>query len=360
MLENMLVSVKPLFMDQPYAPDTLGHALLNNPVTSSNLTQNTTVLVGTGPTANRVRSRLYSLQWRFEDLKLADLGNLSEQIPENEKGFALSELVAEILEKNCTLVIIGMEEQNAFDIYHGFRNYPESIEMVNVSDKINLEEDTVWQKILTHKPANLFNLDFMATQGYNVSRNTQLILDRLYFENHRLGTIREQLYTCEPVLRSAHTMLFDLAALRCTDAPACGHHSPNGLYSEEAAGIMRYAGISNKLRVIGIYGGENTPCNITETLLAQSIWYIFDGIAHRYNDHPTENHPDFIIYRNKLISTGHEIVFYKSKKSNRWWMQIPHPYEKTSHFIGCNYADYETVHNDEMPDRWWRAYQRLM
>jgi hypothetical protein len=41
-------------------------------------------------------------------------------------------------------------------------------------------------------------------------------------------------------------------------------------------------------------------------------------------------------------------------------MEIPHPYDKKTFFIGCSYLDYETVCNDEMPDRWWRAYQRLM
>jgi hypothetical protein len=53
-------------------------------------------------------------------------------------------------------------------------------------------------------------------------------------------------------------------------------------------------------------------------------------------------------------------VFYKSRKSNRWWMEIPHPYEDRTYFIGCSYSDYETVCADDMPDRWWRAYQRLM
>jgi hypothetical protein len=41
-------------------------------------------------------------------------------------------------------------------------------------------------------------------------------------------------------------------------------------------------------------------------------------------------------------------------------MLIPHPYEALNLFIGCSYRDYEMVCADEMPDRWWRAYQRLM
>jgi hypothetical protein len=90
------------------------------------------------------------------------------------------------------------------------------------------------------------------------------------------------------------------------------------------------------------------------------IWYFLDGYITRYNDHPDKEDADYLIYRNKLESTGHEINFYKSRKSNRWWMEIPHPYDNQTFFIGCSYKDYQLVCDGEMPDRWWRAYQRLI
>jgi hypothetical protein len=137
--------------------------------------------------------------------------------------------------------------------------------------------------------------------------------------------------------------------------------SPNGLYAEEAAKLARYAGVSNTLSSAYFYGlNPEAPHDADHVLLAQMLWYFMDGYCARFNDHPVHNHEDFLIYRNRLSSTGHEIVFYKSRKSNRWWMEIPHPYDNKSFFIGCSYRDYETVCNDEMPDRWWRAYQRLM
>lgn len=360
MLENILVPLSDKFIKQEFEPQSIGEKIATTKISPNNFGNDTTIIVGFGEFADRIRTALYQLKWRFGNTKLADFGNVDASIPEAEKGFALSELVAEILEKNCHLILLGLNESECLNVYHGYRNYSEQIEIVNVSHKIELEENSVWQKILMHKPSNLFNLDFMGTQAYYISETVEGILDKLYFENHRLGIIRENLRMVEPVLRSAHAMFFNLGAMRCNDAPQCGHFSPNGLYSEEAAGIFRYAGISNKMNVVGFYGGTQQPCLITENLMSQNIWYCIDGISNRYNDHPEENHSDFIIYRNKLQSSGHELVFYKSKKSNRWWMQIPHPYEKTSHFIGCNYSDYEMVCADEMPDRWWRAYQRLM
>jgi hypothetical protein len=156
-------------------------------------------------------------------------------------------------------------------------------------------------------------------------------------------------------------MLFDLNAIRTADNPASLLQSPNGLYAEEAAKLARYAGISNKLTSAHFYGMDPaSEARESYVLLAQMAWYFLDGIISRFNDHPTPNHKDFLIYRNRLQSTGHELIFYKSRKSNRWWMEIPHPYEKESFFIGCSYRDYQSVNDDEMPDRWWRAYQRLM
>jgi formiminoglutamase len=30
------------------------------------------------------------------------------------------------------------------------------------------------------------------------------------------------------------------------------------------------------------------------------------------------------------------------------------------HLVPCSYNDYETACKDDIPDRWWQAYQKLM
>ena len=60
----------------------------------------------------------------------------------------------------------------------------------------------------------------------------------------------------------------------------------------------------------------------------------------------------------------HEIVFYKSKKSDRWWMSIPYPENEEIKFdrhllAPCSYADYEKACEDDVPDRWLLAFQKL-
>jgi hypothetical protein len=67
-----------------------------------------------------------------------------------------------------------------------------------------------------------------------------------------------------------------------------------------------------------------------------------------------------MVYRTMMSNTVNEITFYRSQRSNRWWMEVPHPYEDRTVLLGCSYADYQKACDDDLPDRWWRAYQRML
>ncbi|MBL7811379.1 MAG: formimidoylglutamase [Bacteroidetes bacterium] len=326
-----------------------------------NLRNKKIVMMGDGYPADEVRKQLYGLFWRFDNLEVADLGNLVNTGDEVKQQFAMSEALGELLQQDCVVIVLGNRRSGIYAQYKGYRQSKEPVEIVKVSPDVDLEEGSPLRQILIEKPGYLFNIDFIGTQNYYISNQTAALLDKMYFENHRLGEIRAAIEETEPILRSAHMLMFDMNAIRSSDAPGTWRNSPNGLYAEEAARICRYAGISNKLSSAYFYGlNQEEPSQTTHVLLAQMVWYFIEGVTARFYDHPVHNHSDFLIYRNRLSSTGHEIVFYKSRKSNRWWMEIPHPYEKHTFFIGCSYKDYEMVCEDEMPDRWWRAYQRLM
>jgi hypothetical protein len=95
------------------------------------------------------------------------------------------------------------------------------------------------------------------------------------------------------------------------------------------------------------------------------IWYLLDGYFARKGDYPVADKSDYTKYRVMLKNNKYELLFYKSNKSDRWWMDVPYPPDKTlkferHHFVPCTYNDYLTACNDEMPDRWWNTYQKLM
>jgi len=45
----------------------------------------------------------------------------------------------------------------------------------------------------------------------------------------------------------------------------------------------------------------------------------------------------------------------QSKKTNRWWMQMP-----DKNFIACSYKDYVSASTNDIPERWLRALERTV
>jgi hypothetical protein len=48
-----------------------------------------------------------------------------------------------------------------------------------------------------------------------------------------------------------------------------------------------------------------------------------------------------------------ETIFLQSKKTGRWWMQLPN-----KNYIACSYNDYMLASHNEIPERWLRAQER--
>ena len=229
-----------------------------------------------------------------------------------------------------------------------------------------LDSQSYLSKIILHKPNILFNFSNVGYQSYFVDQNSVELMDKLFFDTHRLGKIRKNMESVEPIVRNADLVSFDVSAIRQSDAPGNGNASPNGFYGEEACQITRYAGMSDKLTSIGFY--EINPAfdanKQTVHLVAQMIWYFIDGFYSRKQDYPIVDKSEYTKYRVSIKDHEHEIIFYKSNKSDRWWMDVPYPINhqikfERHHMVPCSYSDYETACNDELPDNWWQTYQKL-
>ena len=46
-------------------------------------------------------------------------------------------------------------------------------------------------------------------------------------------------------------------------------------------------------------------------------------------------------------------TFLQSKKTGRWWMQLP-----DKRFVACSHNDYLQAGSNEMPERWLRTQER--
>ena len=138
---------------------------------------------------------------------------------------------------------------------------------------------------------------------------------------------------------------------------------PNGFYAEQICQIARYAGISDKVTSFGVFNFESVNV-MSDKLLAEIIWYFIQGTMSRKGDFPIGSKSEYTRFTVFLEESGREIVFFKSNKSARWWMEVPYPpqsgtkYER-HHMVPCNKLDYDNAMNNEMPDLWWKTYQKL-
>ncbi len=315
--------------------------------------------------------RLFQGSWKS---RVADLGNIKAGNSIHDTQFALMSVVKELLEHDVFPLILGGSQDLTHANYKAYEQLKQIINIVSVDPLFDLGEKedelssrSYLSKIILNQPNFLFNYTNIGYQTYFVDDQAIELMENLFFDCIRLGKIRSDMEESEPIVRNADMITFDVSAIRQSDAPGNGNASPNGFYGEEACQVMRYAGMSDKLSSMGIY--EVNPSRDingqTAHLVAQMIWYFIDGFYNRKKEFLHKSKKHFLKYMVSIKDHKEQLVFYKSRKSDRWWMEVP---VKSSlrvkftrhHFIPCSYTDYQTALNNDIPDRWWKAYQKLM
>jgi formiminoglutamase len=327
-----------------------------------------------GPDA--FREQFYLLNEGDFQCKIIDLGNIKAGAAISDTYIAVKMAVAELMKLNILPVIIGGGQDLTYPQYLAYESLEQKVDLVVIDNKFDLDEDdeeglatrsdTYLNKIFLHQPNYLFNFSNLGYQTYFVNQESLKVMSKLYFDAHRLGEFTTDISLTEPIIRNSNMMSFDISAIRSSDAGANANATPNGFYGEQACRIARYAGMNDKLTSIGFYEFNPAYDNNSQTalLLAQIVWYFIDGFYNRKKDFPLSPKSHYITYRTTLSDGTGEMLFVKSKKSDRWWMQVPYPTgvskNERYHLVPCRYEDYTMAVNGEMPDLWWRTYQKLL
>jgi len=308
--------------------------------------------------ADEIRKEFYQLYYWHTDIGLADAGNIKGGNSLQDSYAALKIVVQELMAAGKTVVILGGSHDLTLAQYYAFSDDKKAIDAVCVDAAININIDSPLRsenfvmELLTAEPNYLRHYNHLGFQSYFVHPRMLQTMDKLRFDCFRVGTVKENIQEMEPVIRNGHLFSFDMSALAHAFAPA-NSFSPNGLNGEEACTLMQYAGMSPNMKTIGIYGyqPENDREALTAKQVSQMLWYLIDGKNKAMKEAPLTERESFNEYHTTFSEV--DTVFLQSKKTGRWWMQLP-----DKKFIACSYQDYVTASNNEYPERWLRVQER--
>ena len=325
---------------------------------------------GCGDNLHFIRRKLYALFPGDWNTPIADLGNVLKGNAVSDTYFAVSEIITYLLKNNIIPIVIGGGQDITYLNYRAYDTLEQSVNITAVDSRFdigNLEDDltsdSYLSKIIMQEPNNLFNYSNVGYQTYFNSQEEIQLLDSLYFDAYRLGKAKE-LENIEPLFRNADIVSIDIGSIRQSEAPANNNASPNGFYGEEICAISRYAGLSDKVSSFGIYEYNSKYDNNHQTahLIAQMIWYFIEGVNFRVKDYPfsgKENYQKFTV----LLEDDDPLIFYKSNKSGRWWIEIKivsdNKYKRHA-LIPCTYSDYIDATKQIIPEKWYKAMKKLV
>ncbi len=328
---------------------------------------------GCATAPNQIRRYLYPLVLPAQETKIVDYGNIIVgQVPD-DTYYAVSEIVAAVLSKGNTLILLGGSQDLTFAAYKGYARLRRIMNIAAIDSRFDLEDtdeptSRSWlRNIIMQSPNYLFFHTNVGYQTYYVGQPYVKLMDDLKFDAYRLGEVQHDMERTESLIRNADLLSVDVGAIRQSDAPGNGYPSPHGFYGEEYCQMMRFGGMSDKTNCLGIF--EYNPMydnhGQTANMLAQGLWYFIEGYYHRKHDDPQLNPQSCKHFIVQSKEQGIDIDFYKSKLSDRWWIKVPCDNEDlraiySDHLmLPCTYADYEMAMQGELPAIWWRYFKRL-
>ncbi|MQP51901.1 MULTISPECIES: formimidoylglutamase [unclassified Flavobacterium] len=311
------------------------------------------------------RKKFYSMFPGNWNTTIVDLGTIEAGASIDDTYFVVKNLMSELIKKKIIPIIVGGSQDITYAMYRAYDNLDQMVNLVSVDNQFdfaketNLVSSSFLSKIIVEEPNNLFNYSNLGFQTYFNSQEEIDLIEKLYFEAYRLGEVSNNITVAEPVFRDADLVSIDMNSVQSSYSGNFDEFNPNGFTGKEICALARYAGISDKVTSFGVFNFNTTSNEVV--LTAQMLWYFIEGFCFRSNEYPFGTKEHYIKYIVPI--DDEELVFYKSNKTERWWIEIPFLTNvnnklKRNTLLPCMHEDYLAACEQEIPERWWKAQRR--
>ncbi|WP_306353174.1 formimidoylglutamase [Flavobacterium sp. '19STA2R22 D10 B1'] len=312
------------------------------------------------------RKEFYSLYPGNWDASIVDLGDIHKGNTETDTYYVLEKVVSKLIKGNVIPIVIGGSQDLTYPLYRAFDQLEQMVNLVSIDNKFDFGKEYQYTsansyltKMIIDEPNNLFNFSNVGYQTYYNAQEEIDLIEKLFFDAYRLGEISNNPSIAEPVFRDADLVSLDLTSVKSSDSGNFATFTPNGFNGKEICSLSRYAGISDKVSAFGIFNHGSTVAE--SVLMGQIIWYFIEGYHYRSNEYPFGSREHYIKYI--VPMDDEELVFFKSNKTDRWWIEIPFAINgsnklKRNALLPCTYDDYLGACNQELPERWWKTQRK--
>ena len=318
---------------------------------------------------SEIRKSLYSLFPGNWQTSIADLGNINSGETVKDTYFALESLIKDLVKENIIPIILGGSQDLTYANYRAYDNIVPMVNIVNVDCSFDLgdsskpiKNNSFLGKVIMEQPYNLFNYSTIGYQTYFNSQEEIDLMDKLYFEAYRLGEVTNNISGVEPILRDANIVSLDMRSVESSHVSSKQKFSPNGFNGRDICAISRYSGISNKVSSFGIFEYRASKDDeATSMLIAQIMWYFIEGVNCRVKDDDFTDENSYQKFT--VLIEDEELIFYKSVKTGRWWIEIPflpnvNNKLKRHTLLPCMHEDYSAAIKGKIPERWYKAFKK--
>lgn len=302
---------------------------------------------------DEVRSELYRLYRGDWTMKILDLGNLKLGYEVRDTYALLQELSSYLLQVGKLILVLGGGHDLIQPIYKGHSFFEKPLNFASADAYLDFQDGDAYDsrsflsQLLTSEGSLISKYSLLGYQTYLCSPNELALLNQMDVQLVRLAEMNSDVTEIEPYLRDLDHLSIDLSVVKSAEAPANRYSSPNGLSSTSLCAMLRYAGMSSRVKTV-LFSELNPQLDReaqSAKVFAQALWYFLEGYQLRVEELPEQESNNFQKFH--VSSDLSDLVFYKSKISSRWWVSLP----KKESLLPCSFLDYKNAVDGILSDR---------